>query len=206
MKKYNWTEIQEAYNNGSTWRELEKQFGVTQQSLSNAKKRGDLNTFRNASDALKLQYKNGRPPNKPNKEFCENLSTTQSIKNRGGRCKWYEVSGVLVQGTWERDIAIKLTEQNIRWKKVREYPLLYTKNEKIHRYSPDFYLPDFLCYLEIKGHWWGSDREKMDLVISQNPDVKIYIIEKIEYQKIMQGEQVWSFMRLSEEQQNSVRF
>lgn len=206
MKKYNWIDIQTSYDAGSTWRDLEKIFGVTQQAISNARKRGDLVTNRDASAALKLQYKNGRQPNIPNKKFCTELSISQSLQNRGGRCKWFEVSGTKVQGTWERDIAIKLTEQNIRWEKIRTFPLSYKKDNKIHRYSPDFYLPDFNCYLEIKGYWWGNDREKMDLVMVQNLDKKIFIIEQNEYIKIMQGEQVWSFMRLSEEQQNSVQF
>lgn len=206
MKKYNWPEIQESYNNGMSWRQLEKKFGVTQRALSKAKSRGDLITTRNVSDALKLQYKNGRLPNKPNKDFCDQLSISQSLENRGGRSKWFEVSGIKVQGTWERDIAEKLDELSVRWTKIRNFPFRYLKNNKVHRYSPDFYLPDFDCYLEIKGYWWGNDREKMSLVRAQNPDKKIIVIEKDEYKRIMQGEQVWSFMRLSEEQQNQVRF
>lgn len=206
MKKYNWQEIQIAYDSGSTWRQLEEHFGVTQQSLANAKKRGDLVTTRDVSTALRLQYSNGRLPNKPNKAFCEQLSINQSLNNKGGRCKWFEVSGIKVQGTWERDIAIKLNESSIKWEKIRDYPFRYIRDNKEHRYSPDFYLPDYNCYLEVKGHWWGNDKEKMNLVISQNSDKKIYIIDKDEYTKIMRGELVWLFQRLPEEQQNSVRF
>lgn len=199
MKKYNWTEIQDHYNNGMSWRELEKKFGVTQGALSKARKRGDLVTTRTASETMILQYRNGRLPNKPNKEFCRQLSLSQSLENKGGRSKWYIVSGIKVQGTWERNIAEKLNELSVKWEKIRDYPFRYIKDNKEHRYSPDFYLPEFDCYLEIKGFWWGQDREKMDLVINQNPDKNIIIIEKDDYEKVMQGEQVWS-LRLSEKQ------
>lgn len=191
MKKYNWSDIQSSYDSGMSWRELEKFYGVTQQSIANARRRGDLVTTRNLSEATKLTYQNGRAASIPNKEFCENLSLQQSTQNRGGRCKWFLVSGVKVQGTWERNVAEKLNELNIKWEKIRTFPFVYIKDNKTHRYSPDFYLPDYNCYLEIKGFWFGEDRIKMDLVIDQNPDKKIVIIEKDKYERLLRGELVW---------------
>lgn len=207
MTKYSWTDIQTSYNNGMSWRNLGKEYGVSQQAIANARKRGVLKTTRNNSDAQKIRYATGNyVPCVHNATFLKNLSIKQSLNNSGGRCKWYEVSGIKVQGTWERNIAEKFNELNVKWEKVKTYPLEYVKNNKIKRYSPDFYLPDFDLYLEIKGYWWGNDREKMDLIIEQNPNIKIIIIEKYDYERILQGELVWSFQRLSEEQQNSVRF
>jgi hypothetical protein len=95
--------------------------------------------------------------------------------NPGGKCKWYEVNGIKVQGRWERDFAIYLNTQTIRWQRPKY--LKYVKEGTVRRYTPDFYLPDKNLYIEIKGRWWGDDRNKMNLVISQHQDKKFLIIE-----------------------------
>lgn len=82
---------------------------------------------------------------------------------------------------------------NIDWikPKTNNYIFKYEVDGKIKSYTPDFYLPSFDVYLEIKGYWWGRDREKMDLVISKYPETKFVIIEKEKFIKILGGEQVW---------------
>lgn len=121
------------------------------------------------------------------------LSKSLSINNKGGRCKWFEVSGQKVQGSWEKNVALKLNELGIRWQKLKtnRHTIQYTLNAKVKSYTPDFYLPDFDTYLEIKGRWWGDDKLKMDAVFSQYPHIKICVIEKDKYDRIMLGEQVW---------------
>lgn len=64
-------------------------------------------------------------------------------------------------------------------------------NGKVKSYAPDFYLPSYDIYLEVKGYWRGNDKEKMKCVIEQHSDKKIIIIEKQEFNKILQGELVW---------------
>ncbi len=73
-------------------------------------------------------------------------------------------------------------------------------DSKTRCYTPDFYLPEYDLYIEVKGRWWGRDREKMDIVMKIYPNKKIVIIEKEDYEKILRGELVWSFQRLPEEQ------
>jgi len=121
------------------------------------------------------------------------LSESQSLHNRGGKCKWYVVSGVKVQGTWERDLAVKFDDIGISWIKPKTNNDLfkYTINGKERSYAPDFYLPEYDIYLEIKGYWWGNDKDKMRAVIEQNPSKKIVIIEKKDYYRLLQGELVW---------------
>ena len=121
-------------------------------------------------------------------EAKQKISEKLSINNKGGRCKWYDVNGQSVQGTWERDIAEKLSEYGIRWLKLKTNhdTLKYMMNEKIRNYTPDFYLPDHDMYLEIKGFWRGTDKEKMKLVKEQHPTLNIAIIEKEDFEKIME--------------------
>lgn len=123
----------------------------------------------------------------------QKISAKLSINNRGGRSKWYEVNGIKVQGTWERDVAQVMTDKKIKWiKPTSSKHSLNYKIENIQKtYTPDFYLEDLNLYLEVKGYWWGNDREKMNYVFEQNPDVKIVIIERNEYEKILDGELVW---------------
>ena len=130
---------------------------------------------------------------KHTEEAKKKISERLSINNKGGRSKWYEVAGQKVQGTWERDIAMKLEELSIKWIKLKTNKdvLKYTMQGKLRSYTPDFYLESFDVYLEIKGYWWGTDREKMDIVLETHKDKNICIIEKEQYEKIMQGELVW---------------
>ena len=116
-----------------------------------------------------------------------------SINNKGGRAKWYEVAGQKVQGTWERNVALKFEELGVKWKKLKTNrdTLEYIMDGKLRHYTPDFYLPDYDVLLEVKGHWWGRDREKMDIVLETHKDKNIIIVEKEQYEKILQGELVW---------------
>ena len=121
------------------------------------------------------------------------ISLKMSINNKGGKSKWYEVAGQKVQGTWERNCALKFEEKNIVWEKLKtnQHTFQYEMNGKLKSYTPDFYLKEYDVYLEIKGYWWGEDRKKMDIVLEKYKDKKIIVIEKEKYEKILQGELVW---------------
>lgn len=131
-----------------------------------------------------------------------------SVNNKGGRAKWYEVAGQKVQGTWERNVALKFEELGIKWRKLKTNrdTLAYVMDGNLRHYTPDFYLPEYNVLLEVKGHWWGRDREKMDIVLETHKDKNIYIVEKEQYEKILQGELVWSFQHQTENLGNLVRF
>jgi hypothetical protein len=121
-------------------------------------------------------------PSRHSEEFKQTLSERQSLHNSGGRCKWYWVGDQRVQGTWERDGGLKLTELGIEWRKCagKADIIRYVLDDKERRYTPDFYLPAHDIYLEFKGFWWGDDRRKMDAVLSQSLK-HIVILEKAAY-------------------------
>lgn len=138
---------------------------------------------------------------KHTKESREKMSKTTSGNNHGGKCKWYEVDGQKLQGTWERDLAIKLKELKIKWIKVKPNNIsesFYYESDIKHFYTPDFYLPRYDFYLEIKGYWWGSDKHKMDLVFKQNPNLKnrLYIIEKEKFGSLLLAKNKTEFLNL----------
>ena len=179
-KHYDWIEIQKDYVAGLSFRGLQHKYGIAFNSLVNAKNRGDLIT-RTKSEASKLRIAE-HGPTVMGQDARRRLSERMSQNNPGGKSKWYEVSGKKVQGTWERNFALYCNENNIAWDRCK--PWKYVLDGKIKSYTPDFYLPAFDLYVEIKGRWWGNDRAKMDAVIEQHPDKKILIIEKQEYSKL----------------------
>jgi hypothetical protein len=133
----------------------------------------------------------GAPP--PSFEARLSTSIRQSLANSGGKSKWYEVAGQKVQGTWERDIALKFEELGVTWVKLKVGGDIwrYTWDGKIRSYTPDFYL-----YLEVKGYWWGQDRLKMDFVKKQHADKRLLIVELDGYNRILVGEPIWERFRL----------
>lgn len=113
------------------------------------------------------------------------MSKARSQNNKGGRCKWFvhvKPSGetIKVQGTWECRFANVLDILDPDWIKpsraTPEHLLTWHDawgNE--HYYTPDFWSPKLQRYFEVKGRWWGNDKQKMECVVSQN-DVEIQMV------------------------------
>lgn len=144
----------------------------------------------NSAKTIKKLVKEGKwKKRNVSKDHYINVSIRQSLKNSGGRCKWFEINGQNVQGTWERDFALLMNKLNIKWIKIKNYTdsFIYFKDNKIKRYTPDFYLEEIDKYIEIKGFWWGNDKDKMKLVFENNFELKtkLIIIEKYLYKKIL---------------------
>ena len=75
------------------------------------------NRVANNALAVSISTK-GRPGRPHTTESKRKISQKLSINNKGGRAKWYEVAGQKVQGTWERNVALKFEELGIEWKKL----------------------------------------------------------------------------------------
>jgi len=98
---------------------------------------------------------------------------------------------------FEFKIAYLLTRANIRYE-YESYKLMYTTKEskctcKVcgsneivsnHVYIPDFYLPDYNIYLEPKGVFDASDRNKMKAINVQHPDKRIFMVFQSKKKKI----------------------
>jgi hypothetical protein len=141
-------------------------------------------------------------------EARKKLSKEMSLRNRGGKCKWFCVAGQKVQGTWEREIALLFAKEGINWYKPKTHKdvWIYKINGKEKSYTPDFYLQDYNCYFEIKGYWWGEDKEKMEKILRQYPERKLYIIMKNDYNFILKNGIKKYLIKISVEAQNkSVR-
>ena len=117
------------------------------------------------------------------------LSIRQSLRNSGGKCKWFEIDGRKVQGTWEKNLAEKFLSLGIDWTKPSTNTETWSYEDdagELHTYSPDFYLPRYDIWLEIKGYWWGNDRKKMRSVMCKYPDRAIIIVESQLYRQLLE--------------------
>lgn len=83
---------------------------------------------------------------------------------------WFDVGGIKVQGNWERNVAIRLTELGYQ---LDRHKVRYDNHR---HYTPDFYIPGLNVYVEVKG--WLSDRdvEKYKKVFESNPNLRIVLI------------------------------
>ena len=68
--------------------------------------------------------------------------------------------------------------------------LSYIKPATNHTYTPDFVLPKKnggKLYIETKGRWVKVDREKMDFVFKQHPDIDIRFVFQNPNAKLYKG-------------------
>lgn len=75
-----------------------------------------------------------------------------------------EYNGILLDSTWELELAKRLDFLKIEW--VRPNPLKWTDENAIeHNYFPDFYLPEHDLYLDPKNpHAFNVQINKIDIL------------------------------------------
>lgn len=117
-------------------------------------------------------------PKKMGIKARQELSKRQSLRNSGGKSKWYVVAGRSVQGTYEKQFAEALEAEQIVWEKIKtnNHIFKYEQDGKIRSYAPDFYLPTLGLYVEIKGYWWGNDENKMKCIKEHHSDKNLVVI------------------------------
>lgn len=125
--------------------------------------------------------KKGKPGNKHTEETKRKMSLKRIEfleNNPDNNILWYVVNNgekdIKVQGEWERNVANWLNDLNIKWDR---HKISYD----VHRnYTPDFWLPEYNFYLEVKGWLSDRDRIKMKKVIEQT-GIKIKMLNKSDY-------------------------
>lgn len=92
-----------------------------------------------------------------------------------GRCRIYEHKEMKLRGSWELQTAKSLDAVGIEYTN-KITPFDYVYNGKEHLYFPDFYLPEFDFYIEVKGRETDRDHAKWrvvnNLIVLRNPEIK----------------------------------
>lgn len=107
-----------------------------------------------------------------------------SANNVCGRTKLIEVEDsfgniVKVNGGWEKLVADYLNANNIKWTNKIDKKIYYFWNGSNRIYYPDFYLPDYNKYIEVKGY----QRER-DLIKWETIKDRLIIIKQKEINEI----------------------
>ena len=63
--------------------------------------------------------------------------------------KRVEYKGIMMRSSWEKRVAEYLDKLGIKW----EYEIETFELEEGMTYTPDFYLPDYILYIEVKGYF-----------------------------------------------------
>jgi hypothetical protein len=179
-----WTAIQEAYDAGATWRDVQTKFGVCNATLTWARQNRKLQC-RTISDAQKLAWANGTQDATiyQTPEHRKKMAKFGGLKPRAGHCKHIKYtmrSGTVVdlQGTWELKFAVFLDDRKIEWERNR-VGYRYTFGGKEHEYFPDFWIKELDIYVEVKGYETEKDRAKW----KQFP-FKLLVVKKQEIQDL----------------------
>ena len=103
-----------------------------------------------AMKAIQTRKENGIP-----------FNTTSNAYSRTKGGKRIDLNNQYFRSSWEANIARILNYEDIEWK--YEYKRFYFEDESEHilSYQPDFYLPQFNKWIEVKG--WMDEKSKIRL-------------------------------------------
>lgn len=80
-------------------------------------------------------------------------------------------------GQYEVRFAIVLDKLGLRWMPHGKIPqLFYHANGELKKYTPDFYIPNWAVYVDVKDKLRSYDRRKLLAVRASNPDIALLII------------------------------
>lgn len=93
--------------------------------------------------------------------------------------KWGEYKGIKMRSSYEIAFAQWLELSGYKWEyESKTFDLGNTT------YTPDFYLPEFDCYIEIKGWWRAKGKTKFDLFIMRHTGINIKVLMQKELQEL----------------------
>lgn len=93
--------------------------------------------------------------------------------------KTIEYKGVLLDSSWELELAKRLDNIGVTW--TRPDPITWVDKEDVtHHYFPDFFLPDYNIYLDPKNpQAVKAQQEKLGMLLKQHLNVRIlYSLEE----------------------------
>ena len=96
-------------------------------------------------------YENRKRASSYMKAAAKKHPESYSGANVNGRTPVIDYNGIKLNGSWEVLVAKVLDEYNIQWNRPTN-PFKYEWNNNTHYYYPDFYLPEYDKYIEVKGY------------------------------------------------------
>lgn len=128
----------------------------------------------------------GKHHSKETKELLSQIRSSQLDNQAGFKdVKWYRIKNIngdefVLRGMWEVNVALKLNNDGILWERGRQIPYVDDLGQK-RTYNPDFYIPQYGWYIEVKGYYSAKDKRKMFNVCNQHPDLIFLLIDSQRY-------------------------
>ena len=87
--------------------------------------------------------------------------------------KMIEYNGIMLDSTWELELAKRLDNINVEW--TRPDPIIWIDDEgNSHHYFPDFYLPEYNLFLDPKNpQAVRVQQKKLDILLQQHTNINI---------------------------------
>lgn len=130
---------------------LSKNIGIKFQSEVIKKKRSE--SIKQAHIDGKYDYStNGRFSGKTHSETTKNIISQKARNSPHRRLKknMIEYNGILLDSSWEYELAKRLDYLNIVWERPKPIKW-FDKDGNVHNYFPDFYLPEFDIFIDPKN-------------------------------------------------------
>lgn len=111
-----------------------------------------------------------------------------SSSNVNGRVKKVEYNGTILDSQWEVDFAKYCDNNNIAWERPK-LGIEYIYEDKKRIYYPDFYLPTYDVYVEVKGYERDKDickwKSLTNLLIIKHKEIKDIRLNKFNLLSIL---------------------
>jgi len=126
-------------------------------------------TKKKLSKSLKEYNKNNPRSEEKRKKHSEAMKkavlkniNSYTKNNVSWRVKHVKYKWITFKGTWELKTVKTLDRLNIKWS-YEEIKVSYIDKDNIkHFYFPDFYLPEYNCFIEVKGLYREKDFMKKE--------------------------------------------
>ena len=108
---------------------------------------------------------------------CKSCANKDILSSTFGKCtniyQNFYYNRLPFRSSWEANFAKWLDLSGIKWKyESRTFNLGNTT------YTPDFYLPEFDCYIEIKGYWRKDAKQKVNKFKRKFKNIFLLVFEK----------------------------
>lgn len=114
--------------------------------------------------------------------------TIGTTSNAYSRCKGgiREDLNQYFRSAWEANVARILNHLNIEWKYEYKRFNFDNEHEGVLSYQPDFYLPDYDKWIEVKGWMDNKSKKRLNLFKKyyKTEYEKLYLIDESEYKKL----------------------
>lgn len=166
--------------------------GLTKETDERVKRCGETYT-KNCKEGKFSGWLKGKTKETDERLAKLSKSVSEKVKKKVAEGTWHnsfsksrtiEYKGIKFLGSWEVNFAKYLDSKNIKWERCKEQFDYYFENIN-HKYTPDFYLPDYDLYIEIKGCPTEKDFAKWSCFPS-NKKLDIYFGDELVEMKIVE--------------------